>query len=135
MSASAAWDKRRVVLDTNVIVSASLSRNGNPAKIYRMFLAGVLPLVYCEEILAEYEDVLYRPHLKIPRDEADTVLTAIRQHGEEIYPMQSDIPLIDEDDRVFYDTAKSAGAYLITGNTKHYPSEPFILTPTAFLGI
>ena len=57
---------KRVVLDTNVVVSASLSRNVNPAKIYRMFLAGLLTLIYCDEILAEYEDMLYRPHLRIP---------------------------------------------------------------------
>jgi predicted nucleic acid-binding protein len=62
-------------------------------------------------------------------------MTAVRQYGEEIWVVPSTYILIDEDDRVFYDTAKQAGAYLITGNTKHYPSEPFILTPSAFLGI
>jgi hypothetical protein len=41
----------------------------------------------------------------------------------------------DEDDRVFYDTAKTAGAYLIPGNTKHFPQEPFILTPAQFLAM
>ena len=41
--------------------------------------------------------------------------------------------MLDEDDRVFYDIAKIAGAYLITGNLKHYPSKPFILTPSVFL--
>ena len=75
---------KRVVLDTNVIVSASLSRDGKPANIYRMFLAGKLTLVYCEEILAEYEDVLYRPHLKIPINDADIVIAAVRQHGEKV---------------------------------------------------
>jgi hypothetical protein len=39
----------------------------------------------------------------------------------------------DESDRVFYDVAKTAGAYLITGNTKHFPQEPFILTPAEFV--
>jgi predicted nucleic acid-binding protein len=39
----------------------------------------------------------------------------------------------DEDDRVFYDAAKTADAYLITGNSKHYPKESFILTPSEFL--
>ena len=124
---------RRVVLDTNVIVSASLSRNGNPAKIYKMFLSGLLILVYCEEILAEYEDVLYRPRLQIPHSDADIVMATIRQLGEKILVVPSTNPMPDEDDRVFYDTAKYAKAYLITGNKKHYPSEPFILTPAAFL--
>ncbi|MDR3270840.1 MAG: hypothetical protein LBT32_04945 [Peptococcaceae bacterium] len=43
--------------------------------------------------------------------------------------------MIDEDDRVFYDAAKSVGAYLITGNIKHFPQGPFILTPLAFLEV
>jgi hypothetical protein len=38
----------------------------------------------------------------------------------------------DEDDRVFYDSAKLAGAYLITGNAKHYPAQPFVVTPAEF---
>ena len=124
---------KRVVLDTNVIVSASLSRNGNPAKIYRMFLAGLLTLIYCDEILAEYEDVLYRPHLRIPHHDADIVIAAICQHGENVLVVPSINPMPDEDDRVFYDAAKVANAYLITGNTKHYPNESFIFTPSAFL--
>jgi len=126
----------RVVLDTNILVSALLTREGNPAKIYRMFLTQALTLVYCAEILDEYEDVIYRPRLKIPIADANIVMDAIRYYGEEIFipvSRSSIIPMPDEDDRIFYDTAKTVGAYLITGNTKHYPSEPFILTPTEFL--
>jgi hypothetical protein len=41
--------------------------------------------------------------------------------------------MIDENDRVFYGAAKSAGAYLITGNFRHYFQEPFVLTPAEFL--
>ena len=135
MNITELYDKNRIVLDTNVIISASLSRNGASAKIYRMFLNGVLTLVYCNKIITEYEDVLYRPHLKIPSDDSDIVMEAIRLHGEEIWPLPSDHAMIDEDDRIFYDTAKSSGAYLVTGNKKHFPNEPFILTPTAFLSL
>jgi hypothetical protein len=39
----------------------------------------------------------------------------------------------DETDRKFYDVAKATDAILITGNTKHYPNEPFVLTPAAFV--
>ena len=41
--------------------------------------------------------------------------------------------MTDEDDRAFYDTAKNNDAYLVTGNTRHYPNESFILTPTEFM--
>jgi len=122
-----------IVLDTNVLVSALLSPEGNPAKIYRMFLTGVLSFIHSKDILKEYDDVLHRSRLKIPANEADTVLAAIRQCGKAVEPVASKHDMIDEDDRIFYDTAKSAGVYLITGNIKHYPREPFILTPTEFL--
>ena len=126
---------RRVVLDTNILVSALLSPEGNPAKIYKMFLTGALSLVFSADIFDEYQDVLRRPRLRLPSNEIETVLASIRQHGNEINPAPSVKVMIDEDDRVFYDTAKSAGAYLITGNKKHYPDESFIFTPTEFLGL
>ena len=125
----------RVVLDTNVLVSALLTRDGNPAKIYKMFLTGILKLVYCTEILEEYQEILCRPHLKIPPTDAAIVLSAIRQYGEEIRVEPSIVPMLDEDDRIFYDTSKNSKAYLITGNKKHFPSEPLVLTPAEFLNI
>jgi putative PIN family toxin of toxin-antitoxin system len=77
----------RVVLDTNILVSALLSPQGNPAKIYKMFMSGVVTLVFNTEIFDEYQDVLSRPHLKISPEEMKTVLTAIRQHGEQVSRM------------------------------------------------
>jgi putative PIN family toxin of toxin-antitoxin system len=125
----------RTVLDMNVLVSALLSPLGNPAKIYRMFLTGTLDLVVSEVILEEYGDVLHRPRLNIPADDADTVLAAIRQYAEIVRPAPSDDVMSDEDDRVFYDAAKTADVYLITGNTKHFPQETFIITPAEFLAM
>jgi putative PIN family toxin of toxin-antitoxin system len=124
---------RRAVLDTNVLVSALMSPLGNPARIYRMFFAGALVLVYNESILSEYEDVLHRPYLRISTEDADKVLNAIKLHGEHVESTPSTFPMTDEDDRAFYDTAKSSDAYLVTGNTRHYPNESFILTPIEFL--
>lgn len=54
---------RRVVLDTNIFVSALISPMGNPAKIYRMFFTGAISLVYSADIFEEYQDVLHRPRL------------------------------------------------------------------------
>ena len=127
----------RVVLDTNVIVSALLSPLGNPAKIYRMFLTGLLTLIYNSDILDEYKDVLGRPRLGIPADDAETVLSAIKQYGKSVEPLPitNVIAMIDESDRIFYDVAKNAAAYLITGNIRHYPQESSILTPREFLEI
>ena len=123
----------RVVLDTNILVSALMSPSGNPAKIYKMFFSGALVLVYSESILTEYKDVLYRPYLRIFSEDVDMVLDAVRLRGEYVETIPSTFPMADEDDRIFYDAARSGGAYLVTGNTRHYPKETFILTPTEFL--
>jgi len=124
---------KRVVLDTNVLASALMTPSGNPAKVYKMFLAEELTLVYSEEIIAEYEDVLHRPRLRIPSEDADRVLEAIYLCGDLVAPNPSTNYMPDEDDRIFYDAAKCTGAYLVTGNTRHYPNELFKLTPTQFL--
>jgi len=128
-------NKHLVVIDTNVLVSALLSKSGNPAKILDKFLEGGLTFVYCDEILEEYEDVLYRAKLKIPTEEANSLIADILLHGIEVWPMPNFTPLPDEDDRCFYNTAITAGAYLVTGNAKHYPIEPFVLSPSAYLAL
>ena len=53
--------------------------------------------------------------------------------GALIEPTISTIPLPDESDRIFYDTAKDSGAILVTGNIKHYRDESFIMTPADFM--
>jgi len=123
----------RVVLDTNILASALITPSGNPASVYKLFLNGEIVLVYSAEIIQEYEDVLYRTRLRIPAEDADTILEAIRQCGELVAPSPSIGSMADEDDRVFYDAARTAGAYLITGNTRHYPASSFVLTPREFL--
>jgi putative PIN family toxin of toxin-antitoxin system len=124
-----------VVLDTNILVSALLSPSGNPAKIYRMFLTENLKVAYSSEIIAEYNDVLFRPYLQIPTEEAGKVLAAIQEQGKRIEPTPGTHYMVNEDDRIFYDTAKSTGSYLVTGNKKHYPDEAFIVTPAEFLSL
>jgi len=62
-----------------------------------------------------------------------TLINEIVEIGVVVNPSPSDIPMADESDRIFYDTAKEAGAILITGNTKHYPTEQFITTPAEFI--
>jgi len=126
--------KKRVVVDTNILVSAALSPNGNPAKIIALISSGEeIQVYYSREILAEYKDVLSRQKLNIAAETQTRIMNAIISTGTLITPTSSEIPLPDESDRVFYDTAKESGAVLITGNTKHFPEEDFIVTPSQFL--
>lgn len=123
----------KVVIDTNIIISAALSPHGNPAKIIDMVFEDNLQLYYSLEILAEYKDVLSRPRLNIADKTQTNIISAIKEAGILVEPTASTIPMPDESDRVFYDTTQVSGAILITGNIKHYPTEEFIMTPSDFL--
>jgi putative PIN family toxin of toxin-antitoxin system len=126
----------QIVLDTNVVISAFLTANGNSDKILRMILEKKLSFVYNIPILTEYEGVMSRTKFekKINRENVKSFIDLLKNLGRNFLPQTSKIPkLIDETDRIFYDTAKNTGSVLVTGNTKHYPKESFILTPAEFL--
>ena len=126
-----------IVIDTNIVISAALSLLGNPAGVIRLVRDNEdIKLFYNAVIFAEYKKVLAYPHLNLPAAEQEKALEAIKEIGVILEPTtKSNIALIDESDRIFYDTAKARNAYLITGNIKHYPAEPFILTPTQFINL
>lgn len=123
----------KIVMDTNIIISAALTPLGNPAKIIDMVFEDKLQIFYSLQILSEYKEVLSRPRLKITTQTQIDILGAIKEVGTLIEPTISNIPFIDESDRIFYDTAKTSRAILISGNIRHYPDEAFIMTPSDFL--
>jgi len=122
-----------VVLDTNVLVSALLA-NGPPAAIIDMVAEGKLVLFYNDRIISEYWDVLQRPKFSFhPIQISRLIHNIVRAGITTEVSKKSIIPIPHEDDRVFYDVAKSSDAFLITGNLKHYPHESFIVAPAGFL--
>jgi len=123
----------KVVLDTNILVSGLISSIGNPAQIINAFKAKRFYLFYTDEIIAEYKDVLFRGRLKLNSTDVEELIDVIYEIGYPVIPTMSDIRLPDEDDRIFYDTAKYSDCYLVTGNIKHYPTDPFIMTPADFV--
>jgi len=120
----------KFVIDTNVIVSAAMSPNGEASRIIRLFLDGEIDIYYSIDTLAEYEDVLSREYLNIPVETQKEYLDMITIHGALINPDVSDIYIPDEDDRIFYDVATKARATVVTYNIKDFPDESFIITPT-----
>ena len=122
-----------VVLDTNILVSAFWTACGNAAKIVQMFIEEKIRLYYDAKIMTEYIMVLNRPKFAFSKAIIGEVLKSIRDDGMIIAAAPSKIAFTDESDRKFYDVARSCGGILITGNLKHYPSEPFIMTAAEFL--
>ena len=123
----------KVVLDTNILVSALWTHIGNPSKIVDMFFTDKIYVYYNLKIMEEYQDVLTRPKLNFPSEKISWLLNRIKEKGILINAEKSTISMIDETDRKFYDTAKTAGAILITGNIKHYSGESFIVSPADFI--
>jgi putative PIN family toxin of toxin-antitoxin system len=122
----------RVVLDTNIIVSALLTTDGPPAFIWDEVKTGDIQAFYSDKMYAEYEDVLNRPKFPFKNETADSTLAVILRNFTKVIPEISDIPFKDESDRPFYDTAMTANATLVTGNLKHYPDSPCVSTPAEF---
>ncbi len=128
------------VVDTNVIVSALLSKKDDVAtiQVLRAMLGGCFTPLYHVDILDEYEEVLHRPKFRLSEVVIRTVITAIKQYGIEVFPRSTGEILADMDDLVFYEVAmekREDGAYLVTGNQKHYPVRDFIVTPAEMMEI
>ena len=64
------------------------------------------------------------------------IIDTIKQSGISSERIASDENLPDPKDIVFYEITLSVdGAYLVTGNTKHFPQKPFIVTPAEMLQV
>jgi putative PIN family toxin of toxin-antitoxin system len=124
----------KVVLDTNVIVSALLSPSGSPASVLTMVLRGSVSLLIDNRILFEYTDVLHREKFNFPRRAVDPLLDFFKASTLYVSAAPTSANLPDKDDRPFYEVAISGGAdFLITGNKSHFPRKPIVVTPKQFL--
>jgi putative PIN family toxin of toxin-antitoxin system len=129
----------KAVIDTNVLVSAFW--NGNeaspPYRIYRAMIEQKFIPLFNDEIIEEYNDVLHRRRFKFPFWKVNELIDFIKEHGERISPAEpntEDFP--DPDDKIFYCVAlatQDEDAVLVTGNAKHFPPAPFIVSPADFI--
>ena len=125
------------VIDTNVLVAALKTRHHDSAtaRVMNAIFRGRVTPLYNGEIIEEYRDVLYRDYLKLDKAKCDYVISFIVDVGRNIEAFASEVEMLDEDDRVFYEVALSSqelNSKLVTGNVKHFPQVDFILTPAEF---
>ena len=126
----------RVVVDTNVWVSAFLTPHGTPSRLLREVERKRLTLVYDAAIAAEYQQVLSRSRFNIGPASVEEFLARLREDGQRIIPPllpASDLP--DPDDAPFIATALAAACPIVTGNLRHFPPEcgVEVLTPAQCL--
>lgn len=133
--------RKYVVIDTNVLVSALITRNENSptVQILRFLANGNIVPVYSDEILKEYNEVLRRDKFKLPEIIIINLLKDIMDNGlkiTELAEVTETMP--DPKDIVFYAVTLSAqdkDAFLVTGNGKHFPEKPFVVTPSELVEI
>ena len=119
----------RVVLDTNVVVSAMLRSGSVPDAILRLAIAEDVRGHLSEAILAEYEEVLRRPHFLIDTAKIVAALAQIRQAFALVRPLNPVSAALDPDDNRFLE-------FLVTGNIRHFPERwgpTNIITPRDFM--
>ncbi len=135
-------EKKKIyaVIDTNVLVSSLISSNGlsNTAIIIKSIFNEVIIPLYNSEIIEEYKEVLSRPKFKFPPVMIENLISGFTALGiesicsnttnNEVFP--------DADDIVFYEVAMSReDSFLITGNLKHFPRKPFVVSPAQMVEI
>lgn len=128
------------VIDTNVLISALLKENSVPAKIIEYIADGIIIPLVSDNIIREYVSVTGRAKFHFPPVNVRKMIDDIMARGEWIKEirMTGELPS-DEGDIVFYEVVmekrKENEAYLVTGNLKHFPTRPFIVTPREMLEI
>jgi putative PIN family toxin of toxin-antitoxin system len=116
----------RAVIDTNVLVSALLSPEGNAALIVQAVKAGLISIFLTDEIASEYAEVLKRPKFRFEPDVTSGLLDMIHRNASIVQPDQSAAASPDPGDTKFLQCALAARAdAIITGNQRDYPDGPY----------
>lgn len=131
--------KYYAVIDTNVLVSAMLKWNSVPGHIIELVFDGLIVPVFSHEIIEEYKEVLSRSKFHLSNDIVEDIIGSLTDSGIFVDGETQNMEFIDEKDRMFFEVVmeerKEEDAYLVTGNIRHFPVEPFIVTPRQMLDI
>jgi putative PIN family toxin of toxin-antitoxin system len=112
----------RLVIDTNVVISAALKPDGLQRTVLLLALTKPARLYVSEAILSEYREVLARPELQIRKGIRQQLLQLIDNRSHVVAPTRLLQVTSDPDDNMFLECADAARAdYLITGNQRHFP--------------
>ncbi len=129
----------RLVIDTNIIVSAALKPDGLQRTVFLLAITRPARLYVSDAILEEYREVLSRRELRILKGHRQRLLQLIRSHSHVITPFRLLDVTKDPDDNKFLECADAARAdYLLTGNLQHFPrfwKKTKVITSREFVSI
>ncbi|MDD7751246.1 MAG: putative toxin-antitoxin system toxin component, PIN family [bacterium] len=126
------------VIDTNVLVSALLNMNSNPGFVLCSVFNGQTTPLINTDILAEYREVLARKKFHFPKETVDIILKRLENSSLKTEEIPAEFPEVsDPKDRCFFAVTMAARqteeTLLITGNIRHFPQQPFVVTPAQFV--
>ncbi len=131
--------KYYAVIDTNVLVSAMLKWDSVPGNVVELAFSGTIIPLFNDQIMKEYRNVLSRPKFHLTDDIIRSVVDEIERLGIYVDAKKLELVLPDPKDLVFYEIVmeerKSEEAYLVTGNIKHFPVKPYVVTPRQMMDI
>ena len=129
----------RLVIDTNIVVSAALKPDGLQRTVLLLAITKSARLYVSHDVLAEYREVLTRPELKIRKGPRQQLLQLIKAHAYSVKPARPLQVTADPDDNKFLECADAARAdYLVTGNARHFPKfwkKTKVITSREFIGV
>ncbi len=108
----------RVVLDTNVVISA-LVYGGNPRKVLEAVISGTIQMSVSEALIQEVQEVLRRPQFGLSLQFVHNAVAELSSLAEWVAPTKHH-RLVEEDpsDNLVLDCAVAAEAdYLVTGDS------------------
>lgn len=135
--------KLKVVLDANVVISAPLSKDGNPAMIFELLLLEEVINFTSDEIIGEIRDVFSRDKIKklISQEKVNFILenylifSVFIQPGTTLHMIQRD----DDDNRILECAESAKVDYIVTGDEHLLALRNFkdirIVSPKEFLQI
>ena len=121
------------VIDTNVLVSNLISdRDSPPNKVFKAIKKGMIKPLYNAFLLNEYRRVLSEDRFGIDERIVFNIVDFIETYGEGVELIDFGSSLPDRKDSPIFDIVQSTREYdsfLVTGNTKHFPKENYVVTP------
>lgn len=139
--------KSFAIIDTNVLISAAISRSGFPQDIVDYIGDGNIVPIFDKRILTEYYNVFNydkfkNANMEMPLfDNSDVydILFDVVNNGILCNDVKSVKNFfIDKNDIPFFEVKVSSeelNSYLITGNLKHFPKSDTIVTPKEMISI
>jgi putative PIN family toxin of toxin-antitoxin system len=126
---------KRIVMDTNILVSALLTPFGAPSGVLDLVLNGDVVLLFDDRIMAEYRDVLHRRRFGFDPALVGHLVEYIEATGEHVVGHPFGARLRDPSEAPFLEVAVTGMAdALVTGNKRHYPPGNVpVLKPNEFL--